>query len=215
MRIFYSSELAPTHPLVIVCTTLGVDLMHQSLITFEAIPNKPSSPYDIVFFSSPRSYIFGKHLITPDTEIACFSKGTAASCDFQIAWQGNTPGNPNQTAQDFKAWAEKKRILFPVSDRSLGSITNAFPADQIEVISVYSTRLSPRVITPCDIYVFTSPSNVTSYLELNQLPSHAKVIAWGLSTEDALKSLGINPVYSRTTEESIDWSSLLISWLNP
>ena len=215
MRVFYSSELAPTNPLVRVCTTLGVELVHQSLITFEAIPNKPRLPYDVVFFSSPRAYEFGKHSITPDTKIACISKGTAAFCDAQIAWHGNTPGNPNQTAQEFKAWAGKKRILFPVSDRSLGSISQVFPDDQIEVISVYSTRLSPRVITPCDLYVFTSPSNVASYLKLNIIPPHAKVIAWGLSTEHALKAQGINPVYSRNTEESMDWSSLLVSWLNP
>lgn len=215
MRVFYSSELAPTNPLVRVCTTLGVELVHQSLITFEAIPNKPRLPYDVVFFSSPRAYEFGKHAITPNTEIACISKGTAAFCDSQIAWHGNTPGNPKRTAQDFKAWAGKKRILFPVSDRSIGTITQEFPVDQIEVISVYSTRLSPRVITPCDLYVFTSPSNVASYLELNQLPPHAKVIAWGLSTEYALKAQGINPVYSRITEESMDWASLLMSSLNP
>ena len=38
------------------------------------------------------------------------------------------------------------------------------------------------------MYVFTSPSNLAAFLQKNQVPESAKVIAWGNTTEKALRN---------------------------
>lgn len=215
MRVFYSSELDPHHPLALTCANRGLTLIQQSLLTFESIPSLPSHSFDIIFFSSPRAYQFGKHLQTPSSLRACFSKGTAKHISGDIAWQGSTPGKPVQTALDFKQWAGERRVLFPVSDRSLGSITKVFPSQQIEELVVYKTLLSPMPIDLCDVYIFTSPSNVASFFEANTLPREAKVVAWGESTKTALLQRKISPAYTQGAEDTVAWEVVLADLTNP
>jgi uroporphyrinogen-III synthase len=38
------------------------------------------------------------------------------------------------------------------------------------------------------VYVFTSPSNLAAFLQKNRVPEAAKVIAWGNTTEKALRN---------------------------
>lgn len=215
MRVFCSSSLIPDHPLVTATENLNISLIQQPMISYESVANTPLQPFDIIFFSSPRSYHFGKSLIKPNTLIACVSTGTKKHITEPVAWQGQTPGNPKTTALEFHQWVGKKRVLFPVSDLSLGQIPQVFSQDQIEVVIRYKTLLTPCTVIPCDVYVFTSPSNVTSFLQLNEIPQKAKVVAWGDSTSAALESHGISPNINQTTENSIPWPEILNSWANP
>jgi uroporphyrinogen-III synthase len=149
----------------------------------------------------------------PEVLNAAFSQGTAKFLP-RADWHGRHPGNPAQTALDFYTWAGNRRVLFPVSDRSLGSISAAFPENQKEVVPVYQTTLVPQKIKECSIYLFTSPSNVESFLLCNTLPSGSKVIAWGESTRSFLSLRGIESDFCRSDDETVDWVTLLHTWLN-
>ncbi|NBV09428.1 MAG: hypothetical protein EBS09_10040 [Flavobacteriia bacterium] len=215
MRVFFSSELDPQHPLALATKKLDLDLIQQSLITFEGVSALPSRSYDIVFFGSPRAYHFAKHLLSKNIEIACFSKGTAHHINQPIHWQGTTPGNPTQTGLDFTSWVGERRVLFPISDRSLRSITKLFPPQQIEELVVYKTLLNPMPIPPCDVYIFTSPSNVDSFFQANALPVNAKLVAWGESTKSALVHRELTPDLTQNSEGHTAWEEVLSAWANP
>jgi uroporphyrinogen-III synthase len=215
MRVFYSSELEPTHPLALACQHLSIAITTQPLIRFEAINAAPKLPYEVIFFSSPRAFEFGRQFITPASAVACYAHGTAKYINSPISWQGNTPGNPSQTAQEFHAWVGQRRVFFPVSDRSLGSITKVFSADQIEVLSVYHTLLNPIKIPTCAVYIFTSPSNVESFILINSIPLGAHVIAWGDSTAAALLEAGIEVELIQSGSDSLDWERILTAWVKP
>jgi uroporphyrinogen-III synthase len=106
-------------------------------------------------------------------------------------------------------------VFFPVSDRSLGSITKVFSADQIEVLSVYHTLLNPIKIPTCAVYIFTSPSNVESFILINSIPLGAHVIAWGDSTAAALLEAGIEVELIQSGSDSLDWERILTAWVKP
>ena len=91
----------------------------------------------------------------------------------------------------FRAWAGDRHVTFPVSDRSKKSYSVLFPDDQKQEVTVYSTHVAAQEISPCDVYVFTSPSNVEGFLMTNELPESAKTIAWGATTAAALHEAGI------------------------
>jgi len=213
MKVFISSELEANHPLVAASISLGFHLIQQSLLSFSAVESLPTKPYDIVFFSSPRAYTFGKQFILPETKVACVSIGTAKHSTHPIDWCGNSPGKPTQTAQDFKQWVGERRVLFPVSSRSLRSISSVFPPAQIECLTVYKTILNPRDVEACAVYIFTSPSNAEAFLVQNTIPRGAKVIAKGESTQEFLQQHGIESTYF--TDDSIDWEAALAPWVNP
>lgn len=213
MKVFVSSELDPSHPLVSAANFLGIQLIQQSLLSFSPEAGVPSKPYDIVFFSSPRAYAFGQQFILPETKVACVSLGTAKHSTYPVDWYGNSPHEPTQTAMDFKQWAGVRRVLFPLSSRSLGNISSAFPPSQIECVTVYKTILNSRVIEDCTVYIFTSPSNAEAYLQQNTIPGGAKVIAKGASTQEFLHQHGIESTYF--TDDSIHWEEALAPWVNP
>jgi uroporphyrinogen-III synthase len=213
MCVFISSEIADDHPIAHATKQGPFELIAVPLIAFSPLHNVPTKPYDILFFSSPRSFEFGQQFMRPEVLNAAFSQGTAKFLP-RTDWQGRHPGNPAQTALDFHAWAGNRRVLFPVSDRSLGSISAAFPENQKEEVPVYQTTLVPQKIKECSIYLFTSPSNVESFLLCNTLPSGAKVIAWGESTRSFLSLRGIESDFCRSDDETVDWVTLLHAWLN-
>ena len=213
MKVFISTELEANHPLVNASNSLGFQLIQHSLLSFSAVDSVPTQPYDLVFFSSPRAYAFGQQFILPETKVACVSEGTARHIQHPIDWCGNSPSKPTQTALEFKQWVGERRVLFPVSSRSLGSISSAFPPAQMECLTVYRTNLNPRVVEACAVYIFTSPSNAEAFLLQNTIPGGAKVIAKGTSTQEFLQQHGIESTYF--TDESIHLEEALAPWVNP
>jgi uroporphyrinogen-III synthase len=214
MRVFFSSEVTPDHPLVQATQTLSLELIATPLIAFAPLKNLPTQNYDVIFFSSPRSYEFGKTLIRSEVLVACYAAGTAKHLP-RVDWQGSTPGNPAQTAQAFQQWVGNRRVLFPVSQRSLGSIARVFPEAQKEVLPVYQTLLAPQSLPDCSVYLFTSPSNVEAFMLSHAFPPGAKVFAWGESTKTYLINHGVVPDFCRSDEAILDWVALLSAWVNP
>ncbi|MFM7595311.1 MAG: uroporphyrinogen-III synthase [Flavobacteriales bacterium] len=213
MKVFISTELSENDPLIDASIALGFDLIHRSLLSFSAVNSAPTQPYDIVFFSSPRAYAFGKHLVLPTTKIACVSIGTANQIQLPVDWFGTSPSNPKQTALDFKEWVGERRVLFPVSSRSFGNISSVFSPEQVECVTVYETILNPSTIEPCEIYMFTSPSNAEAFLLKNTIQHGAAILAKGTSTHEYLQQIGI--VSTCFPDDSMGWEQALVSFINP
>src|SRR5690606_8940903 len=121
--------------------------------------------------------------------IACVGEGTATvlrSLGYHPDFVGEGK-DLQQIASDLNQKLGDRSILFPLSSRSLRSISSHLNPNQLEEVVVYDTINQSRTIPPSDFVVFTSPSNVDSFLETNQLNSSTILIAWGESTAKALE----------------------------
>ncbi|MDX2360642.1 MAG: uroporphyrinogen-III synthase [Crocinitomicaceae bacterium] len=170
----------------------GDHLVSHSFLSFEEIDVEFDPNYDVIFFGSPRAVIFLKsqYSIPPNKAIACTGSKTAELLEqmgYEISFQGKASGNISEVASDFKNWCGDRHVFFPTSDISLNSISSVLPENQKSVVAVYSTQIKGNEIKGCDIYVFTSPSNVKGFMECNTIPNDAEVIAWGESTAKSLK----------------------------
>ena len=173
------------------CSFGQIDLHAQSQITFEEVPFSIEKPFEVVFFSSVRAgRFFLRNYDGPLSTLAfaCIGEETAQKFNIEFAFVGKEAGNPEKVAEKFKIWLGEKRLLIPHSSLSQKTIASIIPSSQCESVCVYNTLLSPQSIPECEVYVFTSPSNLAAFLQKNQVPEAAKVIAWGNTTEKALRN---------------------------
>ena len=192
----------------------GGALYAQSLITFEGIKMDEVSSCEVVFFSSIRAAsFFLKHHQKPKALFACAGGETARKLadQFQIAcaFIADEAGNPTQAAFEFKQWLKDRTVLFPLSEQSLHTYSSLIPWQQKTELVVYRTLPKPVVIPPCDYYVFSSPSNVHAFFEVNVLPVHARCIAWGQSTEAALRGHQIPVLYCLKVGSTLELDAYL------
>ncbi|MEI8116198.1 MAG: uroporphyrinogen-III synthase [Flavobacteriia bacterium] len=169
----------------------GGTLYAQALIDFEGMNNEAAPESDVVFFSSIRAAdFFFKYQEKPNALFACAGVETARKLSKQhqieCAFVSEEAGNPANAALAFKTWLKERTVLFPLSEQSLHTYSSLIPKAQKTELTVFRTLTTPVVIPPCDYYVFSSPSNVRAFLEVNVLPDSARCIAWGQSTEAAL-----------------------------
>lgn len=195
-KLFVSANLSDDQSLVRFALEKKVDLFPQSLIDFIDLKNTTTAVYSVVFFSSPRSfnYFISSNKLPDTVDIGVIGEGTKKYLNdyfSQIDFVGKNAGNPAQVASDFKAWLGDRKVLFPQAKKSHETISAVIPENQKIVLPVYETVARPVVIPPQDVYVFTSPSNVISFLQLNTLPIGSKVIAWGETTRKACEKQGI------------------------
>jgi uroporphyrinogen-III synthase len=194
-RLFISKNNSESLDLSISLSSYKTELIMHSFLHFKAIEFKVDAPYDIIFFTSPRAVRFFKAQldIPRGVKIACTGSKTADSLSAlgcQVDFQGEKSGDIQQVAAKFKTWAKDKRVLFPISDISLRTISSQLNLNSVIEVEVYKTILRGMRVDPCDIYVFTSPSNVAGFLIENKVPIEARIIAWGTSTQNALIQKG-------------------------
>lgn len=195
-RIFISKNASEIDPYRSQFEQLGYNVITHSFLSFVPVPFEVQREYDVIFFSSVRSVMFFKasQSIPAHTLIACIGDKTAellAQLGHTVDFKGSQSGDPKVVAAEFKEFLEDKNVLFPLSDRSLKSISSEIADEQKEEVVVYSTAVIGKAVEECDVYVFTSPSNVEGFFELNTVPVEAKVIAWGKSTEGVIGARGI------------------------
>ena len=188
--IFISKNASEVYVLKEFCEANEFDLLSESLIDFTAVEFKIDFDFDVIFFSSPRSITFflSKYSIPEHAEIACVgqkSKQLLESMGYQVGFSDYS-SDPKEVATNFKSWLGDCFVLFPISTKSLHSITAQLPTSQFEEVEIYETTLTSKQIPVQDVYVFSSPSNVESFFQENEIPENARVIAWGTSTEQAL-----------------------------
>lgn len=196
-HIFISKDPSQVLDLQKPIDNAGGILYARAFIRFES-SNAETTPYtDIIFFSSPRSvnYYLQHHSINANTRVGCVGKSTAhqlVKFGFEPNFVGADHRSIDEIAEDFKKFAENSSVLFPVSNISLGTIASKIHKEKRTVIEVYRTIFDSITIGSYDVYIFTSPSNVRSFLLKNNVAKDAFVIAWGNSTEQELTQSGIH-----------------------
>jgi uroporphyrinogen-III synthase len=125
-----------------------------------------------------------------------------------VAFVGKKAGNPAEVGEEFKAWLGTRRVLFPVSTVSKESIVKVVDENQSEKVLVYETLPTSIQVEQLDLAIFTSPSNLESFLNAgNTIPS--KTIAWGNTTLEAMHSRDIQATSTLETSTELELISVL------
>lgn len=192
LRLFISKSMEELELLPVFCKQNNIQLRSHSFLSFEAVPFEINSSFDIVFFASPRAVHFFTKTADYSSKLIAVAgestRKTAESLGLTVHFSPKNSGSIDESSQEFAAWVNGRKILFPTSDISRKSYSKYLSDTQIECIQVYKTHISTEKIEKNDVYVFTSPSNVTGFLWSNTIPSDATVIAWGETTFKALET---------------------------
>jgi uroporphyrinogen-III synthase len=221
-RIFISRPIQEVGKTLQKFVSSGGELISESLVSFESVSFDKNLACEVIFFSSIRAaecYFSQVPSIPIELQYACAGKETAEklknqfqiSCDFIAA----NAGNPKESAQIFKTWLGQRHVLFPKSEQSLNSYSSVLPIDQRTEIIVYKTCSISKSIQPCELYIFSSPSNAKAFLEHNQLPNEANCLAWGASTSAFLASRGIPVFHQLQTGTLKELDQFLTNFLEP
>jgi uroporphyrinogen-III synthase len=97
------------------------------------------------------------------------------------------------TGKQFAATVGEGVVLFPQAKESMRSIQQQFVnRKQVIDLTVYETIKQNTVAVPkADVSVFTSPSNVEAFFEINKILPGQKVVAIGDATGNALSKSGV------------------------
>lgn len=189
-------------------------LFNQSLIEKKIIYLEKFPDCNWVFFNSTFSYDSIANLKGSlySKKIAAFGKATAEHLKRQklnIDFIGN--GSPNDVAKQFaEAIKNHEIVFFPSSNRSLGTVHKQLLDSNKEVIITYQTKFLEKKIGKHDYLVFTSPTNVLSYLQLNSI-NDERVISIGPSTTKALKNAGITNICESYESSEIALADTVLS----
>lgn len=192
-RVFISKNENETQELTTLLQKYETHLVSHSFLKFEQNEFEIDLTFDVIFFSSPRSFIFYKsrYEIPQNALIATTGNTTKElleSLDYSVGFSGVSSGKISTVAQDFKEWCGSKKVLFPISNISKKTVSSLFTENQKTEVIVYNTLVEASSIEKCDTYVFTSPSNVRGFLLKNEIPLNAQIISWGESTSNELKA---------------------------
>ena len=164
----------------------------QTLIEFRAVSFECPPAHEILFISSIRAAQFFFARCNSSATIACAGLETANKVaeQFQkeVAFIAQQSDKPQLEALRFNEWRAGRSVCFPSSQLALGTYAELLPAQEKIILPVYETYFKEQHIAAKDIYVFSSPSNVNSFLKVNQIAPNAKVVAWGSSTAQALNT---------------------------
>lgn len=170
-----------------------INLIDQPMISFVAEEfSCPKENFEVVFFTSPRSagFYLDQCKVSDTVAIATIGKSTSEyveSRGYKVDFTGITSGNPEKVSKEFEAFTAGRKVLFPQSNYSHQSMQKRLYEGQITDLIVYKTALTPiQLEVKPEVLVFTSPSNLTSFLQLNKVDPSQKIIAWGKTTESFL-----------------------------
>ena len=212
--VFITKEVDHESELTKWCNDKNIKLVNKSFLHFESLTS-PKLPFgEVYFFTSKRavSFFLSQHKIPVEVQIACVGQSTANEFlkrGIPVDFIGKSAGNPEQIAKELSNFIGQKSIVFMGALEGSDAIYNQIKPSNKRKYPIYKTIITPELITEVyDCYVFTSPSNLNGFLESNSLPTHAKVIAWGKTTEKALLNNNIKPIY--TLENSSEKELILL-----
>lgn len=189
-RLFISKSQNDVHALRELCSEKNVMLEAHSFLSFQMVPAKIYGSPSVLFFASPRAakYYFDQ-IPYGNEQIAVAGDGTKAYIEqlgFAVNFTPLNSGNVEESAQAFAQFVGNQQVLFPSSNISNKSYSQFLNPSQVEIVTVYETLIQGFLIPLCDIYAFTSPSNVRGFLQANSFPANCKIVAWGESTRNEL-----------------------------
>lgn len=199
MVLFYSRDLNQAPKLAEYCKRNSIELVAQSMISFEEVHFEiPDKNFDVVFFTSPRSvdFFLAKSEITRNQKMACIGTQTKSHIEqlgLQVDFWGEDSTQPDEVAQAFRLWLGERRVLLPVSNKSNRTVPKALNADQYEELVVYKTVEKPSKIDEnIAVLIFSSPSNASAFLHANTITTHQIVACFGRTTQQFLQDKQID-----------------------
>jgi uroporphyrinogen-III synthase len=208
-RLFISKNSEDIRLLPSFCSENDIELLASSFIRFEPVIFSIESDFEVVFFGSIRaaSFFILQQDIPKHVELACIGETTAkklTDMGFALNFVGSKSGQPVQVANDFIEWLGSRRVLIPCSQQSKRTVSRLVPKNQKEEKVVYQTLSDCKPLENCDYYVFTSPSNLESFLTCNSKPEGI-IIAWGTTTQKALidHEIVVDYTLNHSTEEEL------------
>jgi uroporphyrinogen-III synthase len=212
LRIFISREGNQLSRLIEFCSKKSWSVIAKSLIVFKSVPFQIPKNWDVVFLPSPRAAQFFLNscskLELENKKIACAGSETARSISAYSDFIDFIPANAGNTElvrEEFQHWLGNRKVIYAGSNLAKKSVLKNLPENQWEFIHVYDTEFHSEVLPTCDIYIFSSPSNVQSFLSKNCFSPNAKIIAWGKTTAEELRKnkLEIYQTLETSGEEEI------------
>ncbi len=199
MNLFISRKLGPESFIAETAKKKGWTLTDIALIEHvlcETDKQTPSS--DLIFFTSPTSVkLFLNAFGIPDLPVATMGKGTSKAFPTAITPVFEGVGTSQEVAQIFSAFAQNKTVFFPIGDQSARTIQQALRPEQCIEHIIYKTLSKPIALPEQDVYVFTSSSNVRSFLKTNLPIKNKTVIALGQRTAHELQKSSIPSLLSK------------------
>ena len=210
--VFISKDPQELHAALHQLWAEGV-LTAQSLLSYSPVSFTCQPTFDLVFFASIRAAEFYLAQCAAPAIFGVAGSETALKIEqkfgLKAAFVAQNSGNPAQEATAFNQWRANRSVLFPSSNLSLGTYSKLIPEQQKKILPVYQTNFMQQRIDAHQVYVFSSPSNVSAFFETNHLAENAQIIAWGKSTEKALKDRGINVTHTLLKDQQTE----LLEWL--
>ncbi len=206
--IFISRDISQKPDWVVQLEKEGHDIIGTSCITTAAVPISTIPTCDWIFFSSSEGVRhFLSQKIPTQQKIAAMGKGTADTLlQFQVKSDFiGSSSDPKLVAAEFqKVLGSGDQVLFPQSLQTRNSIAPHLSDCHVMRIPTYETTPIDVKHVNADIYVFSSPSNVQSYLDQHPVIEGKKYIAFGPSTAEALKQYNIDQIIVLQNVSSIE-----------
>lgn len=214
-RIFISKPMEEVTALAEKCAENNSLLIAASLIDFEAVPFHVDAPFDVLFIGSIRAarFFMEQYPIPENVQIACIGSTTARKINelgIGVSFIGQQASNPIMVGETFRIWLGERRVFFPISTESKRTISSCIPSEQREEKIVYRTFFVPQQFDQMDVYIFTSPSNVESYMQIHSQP-RGTIVAWGETTRKALHAVGIEATKTLVNGDLAELIDYLIS----
>lgn len=193
--VFISRDPEDSESLISLLHDDGFDVISRSMIKTEMVSFPKEFPMtDWIFFSSVNAvkYFFQQAPKWSTQLFGCIGDKTASELSKYVTptFVGRSM-DPMITAQSFAELVGHQSVLFAGAEDSLRSIQSALPPSSVHDLICYKTRPHPCVIEHANVLVFSSPSNVRSFFQLNHIGANQKCIAFGPSTKKALDALGV------------------------
>jgi uroporphyrinogen-III synthase len=190
--IFISKSEDEVGPLVDFCMQHSIALTASAGIEIEMCTFDEPLNYDILFFGSKNSVAayFKQYQLRDKIKIACVGTATSdALLKFGHSADFIAKNTTDSSIKLFSDWVKYALVFFPSSDKTLKTFGKFLEQKQQLFAIAYCTKNIPFSQNVCtaEIHIFTSPSNVCSFAQTFPLQKLNTVIAWGESTEKAIK----------------------------
>lgn len=219
MNILVTKPIEELQELESFLNKISCRLIAQSLIQFELVEATFPLNYDAIFFGSKNAYrFFAQQIDLPkNVAVACIGETTRnllEKAGVTVDFYGTHAGNPDLVAMELKQWLGDRKMLIPLSDVSNRSMSKQIPTAQCKEVIVYRTKsIATSIQEQLDWVVFTSPSNLRGFLASNEVSLTTKTIAWGKTTEKAMKSFQIHVDFVLENSSEAELIELLASKL--
>lgn len=210
-KIFISKKLDVSSYLNTIIKRFQWEILDCPLIETQPLNITEIPDCDWIFFNSKNAvkYFFENNIDVnwlKQKRFAAISDRTAQYIE-KYGFSAHFIGSENNielTAQNFLNACKNQKVLFPCSSISKKNVEKIIESKCKTIhFPIYKTIEKPIQIDDCHAYIFTSPSNVRAFFQVNVISPSSKIIAIGESTKKELEHF-LNSTYPINTPIAFD-----------